>query len=119
MAESSPSRTITLGSTDGYRYLGIQPPLTVEELADLPAPRSERLAHFLQDYRSVERFEEDDSVDVGFWVEGIENHIDEAFIQYSREVATYLGNVQLFETVMPVGPGSTTSQVLHGASPQY
>jgi len=38
---SQPQRTMKLGHTDGFYYIGVKPPLTGEEYRDLPMPSSD------------------------------------------------------------------------------
>jgi hypothetical protein len=113
-------RTIVLGKTDGFRYLGVQPPLTREELADLPMPGGERGATFMHGIAGMQRYAEDNCQDIGFYADpGGRIETDEGFTAYAKEVADYLGGAELHETVQYIGPGSVIAQVLHGAEAEF
>ncbi len=103
---------MVLGQTDGYRYLGFQPPLTQEEIDQLPIPIGEE--NEVDGYRPFVSVENDGSISIGFdsmlFYEPENIPTDEPdrslFVGYAKQVAERLGNVSLDTTVRYLGPGS-------------
>ena len=112
-------RIMTLGETDGWRYMGIDPAIPEEELAMLPRPESSFCVNFYPNVQFYE-YSDDGSVDIGVMVNGESSEINKVYVEHARKVAEHIGNVSLHDTVRTVGPGSSvTSQILHGVRPQY
>jgi hypothetical protein len=112
-------REIVLGQTDGFRYIGVKPPLTNEEINGLPLPinflGSVASFHDLYISRAIHK---DGSMQLGFdstivfcEPENVYQEDAEAsnFVRYARQVAVHLGNTSLDTTVRYLGPGSMFS----------
>lgn len=111
---NSELRVMKLGQTDSFRYIGFWPPLTDEELKDLPLPTA---AHETYGWRpsSVESHP-DGTMDVGF--EDALFSVGEGFESYARDLAKHLGNCSLDLEVRHVGPGSVIAQA-NGADAEW
>ncbi len=112
-------REMVLGQTDGFRYMGFQPPLTEQEINSLPVPfnflGSDESFHNLYVHREIHK---DGSMQLGFdsnivfyEPENVYQEDAEAsnFVRYARKVAIHLGNTTLDATVRYLGPGSMFS----------
>ena len=117
MTENSPSRIIKLGQTDGFRYLGFQPPLSPEELASLPLPAVKvgRTRHAFPT-SSVETFP-NETMDIGFSSLAFEGQPG-SFEAYAQRVAQHLGECALDTEVRSIGPGSVIAQA-NGAPAEW
>lgn len=118
-------REMVLGQTDGFRYIGFQPPLTEDELASLPVPAlfvgTDDSFHDSFVYREIHP---DGSMQLGYdstivfcEPENIPSYEPEnsIFVGYAKDVARHLGNVSLDPAVRYVGPGSMFSDENMGA----
>lgn len=111
------TRTMVLGETDGFRYIGVRPPLTPEELRNIPYPSWNFEGKELIFHPTSIEHHSDNSMDIGFNSEAFVND-DEAFIEYAERVASHLGGCSLDKTVHYIGPGSVIGQAA-GELPAY
>ncbi len=111
-------REVMLGETSDYFYLGFRPPLTADELDDLPLPVSfVGSKTYYHNPTSIEHHP-DGTMDIGFDSDTFIVAEDLDFPSYAARVAEHLGGCSLDTTVRMVGPGSVIGQA-EGASPQW
>jgi len=112
VANSGEKHIMKLGKTDGFRYIGIEPPLSREELADLPIPNISLGDIGHESRPSVELHDKTDgTMDLGFAEEVFRFGLsDEQFIAYANRIARHLGNTALDPAVRHIGPGSVIGQ---------
>ena len=104
--KSPEQKVMKLGFTDGFRYIGFQPPLTEDEIRGLPLPVTEVGTKHVWEPTSIETHS--DSLDIGFGNTPFQ--LGESFVEYAQRVAEYLGSYSLDSTIRVVGPGSVVEQ---------
>lgn len=106
--------TIKIGKTDGFRYFGFKPPLSVAEFDGLPKPTteaySEKVSSLEWEPTSIQIFP-DGSMDIGYSAYAFGAH-SERLLEYANVLKQYLGNRILDTEIRMVGPGSVTSQAV-------
>jgi hypothetical protein len=109
-------RKMVLGLTDGFRYIGFQPPVSAEDIRNLPVPDD-----YPADDESFQVYlshQDDGSLSVGFdsmlfdepnYVP-LERPEQSIFVNYAKQVAGQIGNVSLDTTVRILSEGSMFAQ---------
>lgn len=108
-------RIMKLGQTDGFRYIGFKPPLTREELDNMPLPVTTFGVRHEWNPPSVQLFG-DDTMGVGF--DSTPFDAGELFTEYAQRLAEHLGNCSLYTQVRIIGPGGVIAQA-NGATPDW
>lgn len=94
------SREIILSRVDGFRYLTFEPPISREELAELPMP-SESIGCAVDPVQPCYIDPEDRivrTIGFGAWIFNREKE-DNLLSKYAEQVANYLGEVGIREEV--------------------
>jgi hypothetical protein len=114
--ETLQTRQMVLGQTDGFRYIGFQPPLSEDEIKKLPIPLMAR-AFDIPSFTQITT-EADGSMTIGFdsmnfyepFVLSDPTSENSLFIQYAQQAAERIGGISLDQTVRFIGPGSMFSE---------
>lgn len=107
-----PDRILVLGTTANFRYIGIKPALSIEELESFPAPHGEG-ATLDNGVTLIEEYA-DNSTSIAFDKKAVpELFHDDTFKEYADRVLTFLGSAVLQNSkILPAWPGSIVNQSL-------
>lgn len=117
--EHKTPRIIALGRTDGFRYLGIKPPPSREELQTMPTVHGIGL-RVMHGVSAIETYA-DGTLSIGFDTDRTpELRHDSEFVGYAEQVARHLGGATIHNTEpMFLGPGSVFGQIVDGIEPSF
>ena len=104
---NSPEGIMMLGRTDRFSFIGVRPPLTEDQLRDLPKLKLEPGKTI---FRSIKTFP-DGTMGIGFNSAYFEGEGRESFAEFAGRVAANLGYVLNSEVRHMVVPDSVFAQV--------
>ena len=116
---ADPDKIIAVAATDGFRYLGIQPGLSFDELKTFPTLYGSG-ATIENGVNSIEGHR-DGSMSIGFDTERVPAlRKDAEFLRYAEYVAKLIGYTTLHQDeVLYIGPGSIVGQVNSGTESTF